>query len=301
MENVFNTPILFLIFNRPELTKKVFEQIKTIKPKFLFIAADGPRDSIKGENEKCDQTRSIVNEINWDCNLQTLFREKNLGCKNAVAGGITWFFENVESGIILEDDCFPDITFFRFCSELLEKYKDDKSIVHIGGTNPVDESLQTNTYYFSKYNRIWGWATWRRAWKYFDPDIEFWGELKKKNFHKKNFPFIESIIWRKNWDNVYNHKLDTWDYQWYLCRLINGKAIAPNTNLVTNIGFNKDATHTKDSKSILSNLPLGKMNFPLVHPVGKNENKHLDEQWSKKLSVNFIKDQIKYFIKRFTK
>ena len=299
------TPVLFLIFNRPDTTKKVFNAIRQAKPRQLFIAADGPRENVKGEKERCVQARKIIEQVDWDCKVKTLFRDKNLGCKIAVSSAIDWFFENVEEGIILEDDCLPSQSFFWFCQELLNKYKYDTRVLHIGGTNPIDLIDMSNTYYFSKYNRIWGWATWRRAWKYFDYKIKIWPEVKKEKIHFYFFKKNEGIIWEKIWDNVYANKIDTWDYQWFLCRLIQGKAIIPSVNLVSNIGFNNDATHTKNLVQSLANLPRGEIISPLVHPIHMIENKKKDELWSKNILRNeLLIDRIKnklLFLKRILK
>ena len=170
--NKFNTPILFLIFNRPDTTFKVFEEIRKIKPAKLYIAADGPRPNVIGEEEKCTASRNIIKQVDWDCDVKTLFREKNLGCKIAVSSAISWFFENVEEGIILEDDTFPTQSFFWFCQELLDFYRNDSRIMHISGNNfQLGKIRGEGSYYFSKYNHIWGWATWKRAWRFYDVSL----------------------------------------------------------------------------------------------------------------------------------
>lgn len=175
-----NVPVLLLIFNRPDTTQRVFHEIRGASPLQLFISADGPRENKPGEFEKCQITRDIVRQVDWDCEVYTNFRDKNLGCKIAVSSAIDWFFENVEEGIILEDDCLPSFSFFRFCEELLEKYRDDERIMQIGGTNLLSEWQRSDdSYYFSKYGAIWGWATWRRAWQYYDVNMKLWPEVKK--------------------------------------------------------------------------------------------------------------------------
>ena len=192
-----NTPILFLLFNRPDETSVVFDVLKIIKPKFLYVACDGPRKNIEGDAENVDKTRKIIDQITWDCELKTLFRDSNLGCKIAVSEAINWFFENVEEGIILEDDCVPDITFFDYCSELLQFYRDDKRVMHISGLNflsgPLDLQPSAESYHLSKYPAVWGWATWRRAWDLYDVDIVNWPTAKEKGLHF-NFCFNKSEI-----------------------------------------------------------------------------------------------------------
>ncbi|MES2380610.1 MAG: nucleotide-diphospho-sugar transferase [Bacteroidota bacterium] len=244
---MFNTPILFLIFNRPDTTKQVFESIKSIKPKRLYIAADGPRPNKINETELCKQTRNIISNIDWDCDVKTLYRETNLGCKIAVSSAIDWFFENEEQGIILEDDCLPNITFYNFCEVLLEKYKHHPEIMHIGGIN-LQKGIQrgSGSFYFSNYNHIWGWATWKRAWINYDVDIKTCNENECKEMLQGLFSSKkERVFWENLFSGFINKKIDTWDYQWtYSIWQNNGISIIPNKNLVSNIGFNTDGTHT---------------------------------------------------------
>ena len=264
-----NTPILFLVFNRPDTTQQVFEVIRKIKPAKLYVAADGPRLYKEGEKEKCEAVRKIVTQIDWDCELTTLFRERNLGCGKAVSEAITWFFEHVEEGIILEDDCLPAESFFNYCTELLHKYRNDEKIMHIGGSNFQNGIKRgSGDYYFSSIPHIWGWATWKRAWDkydftlngYYDNDcIEMLNNLYRKN-HIINY-----------WINIFNAMskgmIDTWDYQWYYTLLENyGMSISPNINLVSNIGFGIDATHTIEKKKLVSDLPIFEITN-LKHPV----------------------------------
>ena len=176
------TAVLFLIFNRPENTDKVFKKIKNVKPKKLYIAADGPRENNINDKVNCLKAREVINKIDWNGEVKTLFRDKNLGCKLAVSSAIDWFFENEEMGIILEDDCLPDPSFFYFCQELLQKYKDDKRVMMISGFNYLLNSLEIReSYFFSNYYPIWGWATWRRAWKLYDNEMKNWDYFKENN------------------------------------------------------------------------------------------------------------------------
>ena len=162
-------PILFLIFNRPQLTARVFAAIREAQPSQLYVAADGPRSNRPGEADLCEQARRVINGVDWPCEVKTLYRQENLGCRQAVSSAITWFFDNVEAGVVLEDDCLPIESFFRFCSELLIRYRDDTRIGMISGNNHgfriYDDSL---SYSFSKHGAIWGWASWRRAWRLYD-------------------------------------------------------------------------------------------------------------------------------------
>jgi len=260
----FQTPILFLIFNRPDTTERVFAEIKKQKPKYLYIAADWAREHKKWEKEVVEQTRDVVmNDIDWDCEVKTLFREKNLWCKVAVSEAITRFFDHVEEWIILEDDCLPDPSFFGFCETMLEKYRDDNRTMHISWDCFLPKERQNERkYFFSHHNHIWWWATWKRAWKMYDPDIKSFPILKKQKMIKNiTNNFFSQKVWLNNFELVFNWKHDTRDYQWTYCMWINnGLAILPWVNLISNIGFAPDALHTKN-ESWLSNLPTKKIDY----------------------------------------
>lgn len=287
--NNFNTPILLMIFNRPDTTAKVFDEIKKIKPKQLFVAADAARVDNAEDIALVEQTKMLVeNMVDWDCEVITLYREKNLGCKRAVSSATTWFFEHVEQGIILEDDCVPDQSFFMYCQELLEMYKDDSSVMHIGGSNFQHGKKRGDaSYYFSAYNHIWGWATWKRAWDKYDVNIadfpKFVEQEKIKTIWNKTY--IQNI-WLKKFASVFEKKVDTWDYQWtYTIWNNGGRCIIPNTNLITNIGFGEDATHTK-RKDMYANMKrnlIGK----IIHPENTEINKIADEFYNKRLTLRY--------------
>ena len=244
--HVLSTAVLFLVFNRLDTTKQVFEAIRQAKPPRLYVAADGARANKEGEADKAQAVRDyIMQNIDWKCEVKTLFQEENLGCKYAVSGAITWFFENEEQGIILEDDCLPSQSFFLFCEELLERYKDDMRVGQITGDNFQNGIKRGDgDYYFSVHNHIWGWATWRDRWKEYDvslagmEDVEFLWQVFNDTDEKK--------YWEKIFYKMKNNQIDTWDYQWSFA-LWNVKmlTITPNINLVKNIGFGVDATHTK--------------------------------------------------------
>ncbi len=250
----FDTPILFLIFNRPDFTEIVFKRIREVKPKYLFIAADGPRLGSEDDKIKCNQTRKIVLDlIDWDCEVKTLFRENNLGCGIAVSEAISWFFEEVEEGIILEDDCLPSIDFFTFVIYLLEYYREDESVMHISGNNFQKKGNFRDSYYFSKYSHIWGWATWRNRWQKYIQLLDRIDVEKLKNFKKE-----EKQFWINQFDRVYIKKtLDTWDLKWqYTLFHYQGISILPNVNLVTNIG--EVGTHFSQRNHLI-NIPTGKI------------------------------------------
>ncbi len=265
----FNTPVLLLIFNRPDVTQKVFDQIKVIKPKHLYVAADGPRPNREDDIIKCKQTRQIIDQIDWPCELKTLFRDENLGCGFAVCSAISWFFDQVEAGIVLEDDCQPDISFFPYCSELLEKYKDEETIYLISGTN-VQNGIKRGeaSYYFSNYTITWGWASWRRAWSHFNYDIpEFNESINAGDLDHVFLTKSEKSYWRKKLLEAELGKKTIWDYQWYFAVWKNkGIGITSNVNLITNIGFRNNAVHDFLKDSIREPTRTYPISFPLVHP-----------------------------------
>ena len=281
MDKIFSTPILFLIFNRPLKTEKVFEKIRQLKPKYLFVSADGPRKDNAEDKINCEKTRDIIKRIDWDCKVKNNYIEENAGCKIGVSSGITWFFNNVEEGIILEDDCVPDISFFYFCEKLLENYKHEKRIMHIGGTNLQDGIKRGNaSFYFSRFNHVWGWATWRRAWHLFDMDITDFPKFKSSPEYISLLPDQKKReYWNKNFSQVFNKQKDTWDYQWtYTIWKNNGLAVVPNINLVNNIGFDEEATHTILKANPLGNRPIYSLNVDeLAFPDYIEVNQEADE------------------------
>lgn len=273
------TPITFLIFNRPDTTARVFEEIRRARPPKLLVVADGPRPNRPGEAEKVAATRAIVEQVDWPCQVLKNYADTNLGCKRRVSSGLDWVFQIVDEAIILEDDCLPHPTFFRFCEELLEKYRDDERVMHITGTNfGFVPCKSESSYYFTRYNHVWGWASWRRAWRHYDVNMKLWRSVKNKKAYLRIFTNqAEKKFWRKTCDAVCDGMIDTWDYQWAFASMVrNSIAIAPNTNLISNIGFTQGATHTPKLNRI-ANLPSGEMKFPLKHPQGFTANDEVDK------------------------
>lgn len=263
------TPVVFFIFNRPDTTRKVFEAIRQAQPSKLLVVADGPRSDREEEAEKCQATRDIIQTVDWNCEVMTNYSEVNLGCKHRIASGLNWVFETVDEAIILEDDCLPHPTFFRFCEELLDTYRDDERVMHIAGNNfGIVGSNPHESYRFSRLTPIWGWATWQRAWQHFDVDIKSWPTIKQSGILGNIFEGREQLNLRiKSWNGVYEGSINTWDYQWNFACIIQGNySILPNRNLVSNIGFRADGSHTTISKSPLAKLPMAACEFPLVHP-----------------------------------
>jgi GR25 family glycosyltransferase involved in LPS biosynthesis len=260
-------PLLFLVFNRPLETQRVFDEIKMVKPKKLYVAADGPR--VDFDEENCNKVKNIFSQIDWECDVQTLYREKNLGCKYAVSSAIDWFFENEEMGLILEDDCLPSKDFFRFCDTMLNKYKDDHRFRFVTGSNfNFGNKIGDGSYYFSRLTHVWGWASWRRSWKDYDVELS---KYKGKDYYNVFQSLFQNEILAEDWNNIiqqlFDNKIDTWDYQWTITNLFNnGLSIIPNVNLIKNIGFGENATHTFESNG-LENQAHQMLEENICHPV----------------------------------
>jgi hypothetical protein len=263
------TPIAFIIFNRPDTTKKVFEAIRQAKPKQLFIIADGARKNKPLEDQKCIETRAITDQVDWDCKVFRNYSPNNLGCRYRVTSGLDWVFNNVSEAIIIEDDCLPHPTFFRYCQELLLKYRNDEKVMMVSGNNVLtDYEHRESSYYFSNYAHIWGWATWQRVWKNYDVEMTDWNQNNSDNFfsqHLSNKTAME--FWRTLINDVYYSKIDTWDIQlqYYFWKQ-NGLIAIPTKNLVVNLGFSLEATNTAGSGGLYEKMKLSSINFPLVHP-----------------------------------
>ena len=263
---VLTTPVAFLVFNRPEVTVRVFERIAAAKPQTLLLVADGPRN----ENEvvSCDQVRNIITRVDWDCRVLTNFSDINLGCKHRVASGLDWVFSQVDEAIILEDDCLPSRSFFRFCQVLLDRYRANDRIFMVGGNNiQFGISRTENSYYFSRYAEIWGWATWKRAWQHYDVTMKSWPEFKSTGCMRWVFENpLEQQFWESHFQQCYDGKIDTWDFIWfYTCISQSGLTVVPNVNLVSNLGFGPIATHTFDANSRFANIPAGDI-WQIKHP-----------------------------------
>jgi len=278
----FLVPIAFLVFNRPETTARVFEEIRRIRPLKLLVVADGPRNNHPGDAGKCAEVRSIIDSVDWPCEVLKNYSDENLGCGLRPASGITWVFEHVEEAIILEDDCLPHPSFFYYCQELLQKYRDDNRIMVIAGNNQnLSSSRGSNSYYFSMYPYCWGWASWRRAWNYFDFDMKllphvFEDHVLENIFLNKS----ERSFWIARFNSVFSQdKSHIWDYQWFFaCCLQGGLCVVPNVTLVSNIGFGEGATHTTDGNNVLANLPTEEMKFPLNHPYSITRDVLIDKK-----------------------
>jgi hypothetical protein len=258
-----------MIFNRPEATRRVFAEIARARPPRLLVVADGPREGVEGEAAKCAEARAVIDSVNWDCEVLTNFAESNLGCKRRISSGLSWVFEKAEEAIVLEDDCLPAASFFPFCEELLERYRTDERVMMISGDNfQFGRQRTPYSYYFSRYVPIWGWASWRRAWRHYDVEMKLWPEWRETNCLQDILGQEEAAeYWRRIFELAYAGRIDTWDYQWaFACWAQNGLSVVPETNLVSNIGFGDTATHTQSGDNKMENLPTVELPFPLRHP-----------------------------------
>jgi hypothetical protein len=271
------TAVAFIVFNRPDTTERVFSRIAQAKPPKLLIIADGARADREGERAICEATRAIAERVDWECEVLTNYSDTNLGCKFRISSGLDWVFQQVEEAIILEDDCVPETGFFRFCDDMLERYRHDDRVTMISGSNFLPVKIeQPDSYFYSRFPSIWGWATWRRAWKGYDVSLAKWRkdtglpELAK-TLPRRSGSLSERIMSRgilrfmaRSFDLVQTGKLNTWDYQWiYQCIFGGGFTIVPSTNQIQNIGV--AGVHTTGRNS-LHYLATGELPDELVHP-----------------------------------
>lgn len=277
MPTPLTTPVALLIFNRPALTERVFEAVAKAKPERLFVVADGPR--FPEEAERCLRARAIVERVDWDCRVLTNFADANMGCRRRVSSGLDWVFSEAEEAIILEDDCLPAPSFFSFCQELLARYRHDERVMHVGGCNFLDGRHETPfSYHFSRYLHVWGWATWRRAWKLYDVNMSSWPENRAvvSNLFEDE---IESGYFVGAFEQAFRGEIDTWDYQWsYTCLSQSGLSVVPRVNLISNIGWGDAATHTSEENHELSNRPtsdIGDLRHPPLVIVNRAADRHV--------------------------
>lgn len=261
---MFQEPILFVIFNRPEISFKAFSEIRKVQPRRLFIAQDGAREGKNEEDIILKTRKTILDNIEWECEVKTLFQSRNLGCGMGVFTAIQWFFDNVERGIIIEDDCIVNSSFFPFMGEMLERYKDDQRIGMIAGTNPVKETTYDYSYHFSRFKSCWGWATWRRAWKNMDINMEWRKTDLSSIINNSGFNGKDLAKWCFQLKCIDNNEVSAWDWQWYFSLAAqNQLCLYPKVNLVSNIGNDSNATHTSLSDITIESHTLS---FPLKHP-----------------------------------
>jgi hypothetical protein len=310
MAYIVRSPILLLNFNRPDLTARVFEKIRSVQPSRLYVAVDGPRKNNPSDAQKCKDVKLVFENIDWECTVKTLFRDENLGCKKGVSSAIDWFFENENEGIILEDDCLPAESFFYFCDQMLERYRQDTRISLITGTNLQNGIIRgEGSYYFSQYSNIWGWASWKRTWANYDSALTNYTvddvTSQLKNVFNDAFLLEE---WLKIFNRLKAGEIDTWDYQLnFITFFQNGLCVTPNINLISNIGFRDDATHV-NTNNHNSELPVGEL-WDIVHPKSfipqkeadyyfLNKEFNLDEKWHQFEKNKLLRRRIKKWFKK---
>ena len=295
------TPVAFLVFNRPDCTRRTFAAIREARPKRLLVVADGPRPDRPGEAERCAETRTIIADgVDWPCEVETQYSETNLGCRTRVSSGLDWVFTRAAEAIILEDDCLPHPSFFTYCEDLLATYRDDSRVMMIAGANLNPLSGENPySYRFSRISHVWGWASWRRAWDHYDVDMARWPEFRDMHRLRDVFPDPDMAAhWHQAIENVYRREVDTWDYQLNFASFTqNGVSIVPQTGLIRNIGFSMDATHTTDAGHQHANLVATEMRFPLRHPPFMLADTVADKQAVCPAVLNGWKQKIKRFLR----
>ncbi len=276
-------PVVFIVFNRLECTRQVWARIREAKPRTLLLVADGPRRDRPGEAERCAEVRRVVAEVDWPCDVHRNFSETNLGAAKRISSALDWAFTLVEEAIILEDDCLPDPTFFPFCAELLDRYRDHAGIAQIAGCSfQLPPGPDRPSYFFSRYTHGWGWATWRRAWRLYDHEMQVWRDEREGGWLGSVIENdSERAVWARCFDETLAGDVDAWDYRWTLAVWRHGMtSILSYRNLISNIGFGADATHTRRA-SPWAALPLAAMPFPLVHPDSLACDEAADERTSR--------------------
>lgn len=294
---MLETPVLLATYNRLDTVKKVFEQIRKVQPKKLYLASDGGKKEKAGDIEKVETVRKwMVQAVDWECEISTRFSDINQGCQRGMANAISWVLEKEEETIILEDDIVADESFFYFCQEMLKEYSDDTRVMMVSGYKRIENLKIHGDYFFSSFCDIWGWATWKRAWKYFDVSMKKWPQYKKSNSLQTMLRVGALGGLTEEFDRVYAGKLNSWAYPWFFSMLCNsGLEIVPSKNLIKNIGFDsEEATHTKGTSI---NFKVEKVNFPMNQEENVLRNYEYDEIYGKRFyRGNSLKKIIRKFI-----
>jgi hypothetical protein len=280
------TPVALAIFNRVDTTERVFAAIREARPAQLLVIADGPRADRPGEAERCAATRAIVERVDWPCQVRTDFAVENLGCKRRISSGLDWVFSQVEEAIILEDDCVPSQSFFWFCQELLARYRHDPRVMSISGDNFIADRTRhaSDSYHFSKYPQVWGWASWRRAWAHYDVTLRGWPKFARSPaFAEHCAGPRERRYWRRAFARTHAGRIDTWDYQWVHAIWANGGlSVMPSKNLVSNIGLTPGATHLVIEDEGIHNLPAEEL-WDLSHPARVEADRGADREFFRRV------------------
>ncbi len=298
---VLTTPVLLIGFNRVGPLRQVFEAVRASRPPRLYFAADGPRN--EAERVRCEEVRALAREVDWPCEVHTRFNETNMGLRKGVSSAIAWFFENEAEGIVLEDDTLPVPSFFRFCQEMLEKYREDERMWVVLANNLMPEwpKPTQGAYYFSAhgYGAPWGWASWRRVWQHYDVAMGQWPALKASSTLKDFFiDGDEERDVHAMFDRVHDGRMNSWSYQLDITRIANhGLNIIPNTNLVDNIGFGDDGTHTTSLSDPRNKRTAAEMRFPLEHPRFIMPDLARDAEYFKRFIGSTPMQRVKHAVK----
>jgi hypothetical protein len=290
-ETVLDVPVILFVFNRPKLTERLLEIVRQARPNHLLVVSDGPRPGRLEDQDLCDAVRRLINDVDWACEVKTFFRKENAGCDVSIVEGLDWAFSFVDEAIILEDDCLPDSSFFAFCAELLVKYRDAPEVAMISGFSGIgEEVVSTASYYFGFIGSSWGWATWKDRWQKFDRNMKDWPirrETGLRQFLRRSW---DQKYYSARFDECYSHGASSpWDYRWFYSRLyFGGLAAIPRVNLVANIGFGDDATHTIHDEPYP--LPArGHLEWPLTSPRVVARDEYLDELALNRLRYPFFR------------
>ena len=291
------SPVLLLTFNRPDTTAAVVEALRLVAPEQVFVFSDGPREGVEGEAELVAETRRVIDEgLDWSPRVQQRYNDRNQGLFAGVTGALDWFFSRVPEGIILEDDCVPHPDFFAYCDDLLARYRDDERVWCVSGDNSVDLPISGGASYgFIRDPLIWGWATWARAWKQFDPELTGWSEVRGSATEREMYPDrVERRARRKTLDHYLDSGIDAWGFRWkYTLHRHGGLVAVPRVNLVSNIGWNRaDATHTTGS-SLRAAKPTEAL-LPLVHPGQVALDRVADREWVESRGLGVKKYRVSY-------
>ena len=267
--SALQTPVALVIFNRPDHTARALEAIAAARPPRLYVIADGPRPDRPEDARLVAEARAVIDRVDWPCEVRTCYSDVNLNCHGRIASGLDWLFANETEAIIVEDDCLPDPTFFRYCEELLERYRDDDRVQMISGFTPAALRDSAHSYRFSRTYAVWGWATWARAWRYYDPTMRAWPAMRRTRWVENHLGDRKQAALARAWfDEAHSGPIRQWDYQWLFSGwLRDAVAVSPSANLVRNIGFGAGATHMHDADDAYANTPTRPLEFPLRHPT----------------------------------
>jgi len=279
-----NTPVLLLVFNRPHHTRVTLDRIRLAAPARMYVHCDGPRGDKPGETDQVEAVRSLIRQgIDWDCKVEYLFREQNIGLRDGLYGALNWFFETEPYGIILEDDCVPDLSFFSFCEELLLRYQDDEQIMHIGGSNLAERYTATKpaSYMFSRFSFVWGWASWRRAWQSMSLNLNGLEEFEASGYIRDFMPVPMAQVYMLDKFRVtQQRKNNSWAYAWFYSILKNnGLCIVPKTNLVQNVGVGEEGATNTTGRNETARKKSGNLQFPLIHPPDRSVDMELEKHF----------------------